>query len=384
MKTILAVTGIRSEYDIMSSVFKAINDHPNLNLKIVVTGAHLSQAYGMTLHEIENDGFIIEDKVESLINADSESSRIKGLGIQIQGLVQTVSRVKPDILLVLGDREESISTALVGSYMNIPVAHICGGDRVVGNVDDQIRHAVTKLSHIHFASNIESAERILKLGEQPFRVFNVGNPGIDRLIDTPKLSKPKLFEKLGVSFCETKPLLVVIQHVISTEVDYAYEQMEQTLNAINELKINCVLIYPNSDAGSQEIIRCIQDFSISEHIHVAKNLPRIAFVNMLRHASCLIGNSSAGILEAPALKIPVVNVGNRQKGRLSSENVCFVEHDKNAIIDSINDALYNQSRIEEVKNCVNPYGDGTSSSKIAKVLNEVELNNDFLIKDITY
>ena len=131
MKTILAVTGIRSEYDIMSSVFKAINDHPNLNLKIVVTGAHLSHAYGMTLHEIEKDGFHIEDKVESLINADSESSRIKGLGIQIQGLVQTVSRVKPDILLVLGDREESISTALVGSYMNIPVAHICGGDRVV-------------------------------------------------------------------------------------------------------------------------------------------------------------------------------------------------------------------------------------------------------------
>lgn len=384
MKTILAVTGIRSEYDIMSSVFKAINDHPNLNLKIVVTGAHLSHAYGMTLHEIEKDGFHIEDKVESLINADSESSRIKGLGIQIQGLVQTVSRVKPDILLVLGDREESISTALVGSYMNIPVAHICGGDRVVGNVDDQIRHAVTKLSHLHFASNIESAERILKLGEQPFRVFNVGNPGIDRLITTPKLSKLKLFEQLGVNFCKTEPLLVVIQHVISTEVDYAYEQMEQTLNAINELKLNCVLIYPNSDAGSQEIIRCIQDFSISKYIHVAKNLPRIAFVNLLRHASCLIGNSSAGILEAPALKIPVVNVGNRQKGRLCSENVSFVEHDKNAIIDSINDALYDQSRIEEVKNCVNPYGDGTSSNKIAKILNEIDLNNEFLIKDITF
>lgn len=384
MKTILAITGIRSEYDIMSSVFKAINHHPNLKIKIVVTGAHLSHAYGMTIHEIEEDGFHIEDKVESLINANTESSRIKGLGIQIQGLVQTVSRVKPDILLVLGDREESISTALVGSYMNIPVAHICGGDRVVGNVDDQIRHAVTKLSHLHFASNIESAERILKLGEQPFRVFNVGNPGIDRLIATPKLSKSKLFGQLGVSFCETEPLLVVIQHVISTEVDSAYEQMEQTMKAINELKLNCVLIYPNSDAGSQEIIRCIQDFSISEHIYVAKNLPRIVFVNMLRHTSCLIGNSSAGILEAPALKIPVVNVGNRQKGRLCSKNVCFVEHDKNAIIDSVNDALYNQCRIEEVKNCVNPYGDGTSSSKIAKILNEVDLNNDFLIKDITY
>lgn len=384
MKTILAITGIRSEYDIMSSVFNAINDHPNLELKIVVTGAHLSHAFGMTLHEIEKDGFQIVDKIESLLNADSESSRIKGLGVQIQGLVQTVSRVKPDMLLVLGDREESISTALVGSYMNIPVAHICGGDRVVGNVDDQIRHAVTKLSHIHFASNHESAERILKLGEQPFRVFNVGNPGIDRLIATPTLTKSKLFKCLNVSFSEKDPLLVVIQHVISTEVEFAYEQMEQTLMAINELKFNCVLIYPNSDAGSQNLIKCIQNFSNSEHIHVAKNLPRITFVNLLRHASCLIGNSSAGILEAPALRLPVVNVGNRQKGRLCSENVSFVDHDKKAIIDSINDALYNQDRIEEVKNCYNPYGDGTSSSKIAKILDEIELNNHFLIKDISY
>ena len=148
-KKILAVTGIRSDYDILSSVFKAIESHPELSLDIVVTGAHLSENYGLTLSIIDDDGFNIVDKIESLFNSDTDTSRVKGLGVQIQGLVQTVSRIKPDFLLVLGDREESISTALVASYLNIPLAHLCGGDRVVGNVDDQIRHAVTKLSHIH-------------------------------------------------------------------------------------------------------------------------------------------------------------------------------------------------------------------------------------------
>lgn len=162
-RVILGVTGIRSEYDIMSSVFEAIHNDSRLDLELLVTGAHLSDAYGNTIEDIKRDGFKVADEVESLINGDSHSARVKGLAIQLQGMIQTVTRLKPDFLLVLGDREESMSTALVGAYMNIPVAHIAGGDRVVGNVDDQVRHAVTKLAHLHFVTNAESYERIIKL-----------------------------------------------------------------------------------------------------------------------------------------------------------------------------------------------------------------------------
>ena len=196
-RLVLAVTGIRSEYDIMSSVFHSIDNHPELDLNVVVTGAHLSENYGNTINEIKKDGFKIVDRIESLLSGNTESLRVKGLGIQLQGLVQTVLRIKPDFLLVLGDREESISTALISTYMNIPLIHIAGGDRVVGNIDDQIRHSVTKLAHVHLTTNIESKNRIIAMGEQKFRVHNVGNPGLDRLIKTKELSRYQLSKKLN-------------------------------------------------------------------------------------------------------------------------------------------------------------------------------------------
>lgn len=164
LRSILAVTGIRSEYDIMSAVFTAIEDHPRLSLQLVVTGAHLADTFGRTVELIERDGFVIADRIQSLLNSDEASARVRGMGIQLQSLVQSVDRLRPDMLLVLGDREEAMTTALVGAYMNVPVAHVSGGDRVVGNVDDQLRHAVTKLAHIHLVTSQESAERVLRLG----------------------------------------------------------------------------------------------------------------------------------------------------------------------------------------------------------------------------
>ena len=383
-RKILAITGIRSEYDIMSSVYHSISTHPALELRVVATGAHLSDAYGYTVEEIRNDGFLIAEEIESLINADSPSSRVKGLAIQLQGLVQTVVREMPDILLVLGDREESITTALVGAYMNIPVAHLCGGDRVIGNVDDQVRHAVTKLSHIHFTTNQESADRILKMGEQQFRVFNVGNPGLDRLLSVPILSCDELSELLDFNLTPKEPLLLVIQHVISTEIDYAYDQMNETLKAVSELGIKTILSYPNSDAGGQQMIRAIQNYSDLTNLFISKNIPRIVFVNLLRRASCLLGNSSAGILEAPLLKLPVVNVGNRQKGRLHSQNVSFVPHNSSAIVSAVRRAIYDTNYKETVSKCSNPYGDGHSSARIADVLGSIKIDQNLLIKDITY
>jgi len=383
-KLVLGVTGIRSEYDIMSSVFRAIADHPALDLQLVVTGAHLADAFGHTADEVRADGFVVADEIESLLNGDQASFRVKGLAIQLQGLVQTVSRVKPDILLVLGDREESMTTALVGAYMNIPVAHIAGGDRVIGNVDDQIRHAVTKLAHLHFVTNSESAERILRLGEQPFRVFDVGNPGLDRLIEVPAIEADELSRRLGFAITEGEPLVMLIQHVISTEIDHAYEQMKTSLEAVREFGVKTVLSYPNSDAGGQQMIRAIREFESLPFLHTAKNIPRLEFVNLMRRASCLLGNSSAGILEAPLLKLPVINVGNRQRGRLHAENVEFVPHAKDRIIAALQRAVFDPAYRRTVAACANPYGDGHSSTRIADLLATTPLDDKLLIKDITY
>lgn len=383
-RKILGITGIRSEYDIMSSVFRAIVNHPALELEVVITGAHLADAFGYTAQDIRSDGFVVADEIESLINGDQASSRVKGLAIQLQGLIQTIVRVMPDFLIVLGDREEAMNTALAGAYMNIPVAHVAGGDRVVGNVDDQVRHAVTKLAHLHFVTNQESLERVIRLGEQPFRVFNTGNPGLDRLLEVPVLSDKVLSEKLGFSIEEDEPLILLIQHVISSEIDQAYEQMKQTLEAVKLLGIKTVLSYPNSDAGGQQIIRAIHEYEYLPHLYTAKNIPRLEFVNLMRRASCMLGNSSAGILEAPLLKLPVINVGNRQKGRLHAENMQFVPHDVDAIQSAVRRAVFDLEYRKYVEQCKNPYGDGKSSGRIAEVFATIPINENLLIKDITY
>jgi GDP/UDP-N,N'-diacetylbacillosamine 2-epimerase (hydrolysing) len=383
-RSVLGVTGIRSDYDILSSVFKAIQQHPGLELELIVTGAHLSHAFGYTVSEIEKDGFAIADKILSLISSDNEAGRIKGLGIQISDMVQTVSRVNPDLLLVLGDREEAMSTALVGAYLNIPVAHLCGGDRVVGNVDDQVRHAVTKLAHLHFVTNQDSFERVIRLGEQPFRVFNVGNPGLDRLLDTPELSKAELFERLEIQADPAAPYIVLIQHPLSSEVQDSYSQMRRTLEAVEKMGILTILISPNSDAGSHQIRKAIGEFDFLSNLVSFANLPRLEFVNLLRHAMCLLGNSSAGILEAPILKLPVVNVGNRQKQRLTAGNVEFVPHEVGAICRAVEKAVYDTAYRQGVGRCGNPYGDGQSSQRIADILASVPINSELLIKEITY
>ena len=383
-RLILAVTGIRSDYDILSSVLHEIKNHPELKLQVVATGAHLSEDFGLTVNEIQKDGFEIVDRIENLLNSDSASSRVKGLSIQLQGLTQTIARVKPDLLLVLGDREESITTALVGAYTNIPVAHIGGGDRAIGNVDDQVRHAVTKLSHLHFVTNKESEERVLKLGEQPFRVHNVGNPGLDRFRTTPKLTISELSKRLKIDLIPGEPFLIMIQHVISSEIDQAYEQVKESLEAIKEIGVPTILVHPNSDAGSQQIVKAIQEYENLPFIHIAKNVPRLEFINLMRNASCLLGNSSSGILEAPFLKLPVINVGNRQRGRLHSENVQFVNHSKNEIVIAVKRAIFDDDFRRRMLNTSNPYGDGFSSSRIARTLAKVDLNEKLLLKDITF
>lgn len=384
MRDILGITGIRSEYDIMSSVYWAIEEEETLRLRLAVTGAHLSEQFGHTVDRIREDGFAIEEEIYSLLDTDRAVGRVIGLGGQLRGLSQTVHRASPDMLLVLGDREEAMATALVGAYTNVPVVHLCGGDRVVGNVDDQVRHAVTKLAHLHLVTNEESYKRVERLGEQPHRIHNVGNPGLDRLRETEQLSKSALSKRLGFDLPEDEPFILLIQHVISTEIDQAYDQMKTTLEAIDDLQIRTVLSYPNSDAGSRRMIDAIKEYEDRPYLHTSEHIPRVEFVNLMRHASCMLGNSSAGIMESPLLGLPVINVGNRQHGRLHAENVTFVDHDETEICRAVKASIYDEERRKEAQNCSNPYGDGRSSKRIARLLAETDIDDSLLIKDTTY
>ena len=381
---ILAITGIRSEYDLMQPVYYELSKKKNIKLSLFVTGAHLSKKYGYTVREIIKDKFNIFGESKSLFNSNSLESRINGISIQIKDLIKSIILYRPNLLIVAGDREESITAALVGSYMNIPIAHVSGGDRVVGNIDDQIRHAVTKLSHVHFTTNIESKKRILKMGEQPFRVFNVGSPGIDRLKIEKRISSKKISKLINFKIDYNEKYIILIQHPLSSEYKDSYRQMKITLDAIKELKIKTIVISPNSDAGNQDILKAIKEFNDLKFICTVKNLSREIFVNLLRNSSCLIGNSSAGILEAPALKLPVVNIGNRQKKRLHSNNVQFVNHDINQIKKAIKRAIYDKSYINRVSKCKSLYGDGRAGERIANILSRLKINKKLLIKDITY
>lgn len=384
MKKVLAVTGIRSEYFILQPIFDEIVKRSDLELKVVVTGTHLSPTYGETYRIIENDGYDII-KLETLLSTDTFSGRSKSLGIQIMGLTDIVLKENPNWLLVLGDREESISTATVGTYMNIPLAHVCGGDKVVGNIDDSVRHAVSKLAHLHFPTTKENGERILKMGEEPWRVHVVGNPALDSIRKQPDLSYDFINEKLGTNISQCKPFILLIKHPLSSEAKEAGKQMKITLEAVAELGLDTILTYPNSDFGSYDIIKVIEEYTEKfNFIKAFKTLPRDIFVNLQRKAALLLGNSSCGILEAPFLKLPVVNVGNRQKQRQHSENIIFVSHDKELIKKAIKKAINDENFKEICKNCTNPYGDGYSGERIARIIAETQVDDQLINKQIVY
>jgi len=376
-KKVLAITGIRSEYDILYPVLKELNKDEEFELEIVVTGAHLSDWHGFTLKKIEKDGFKIADKIDYLLMTNRETQRAKGVGILIEGLTQTVERVKPDFLLVVGDREESIATSIVGNYMQILTAHIGGGDPVFGNADDPIRMACSKLAHIHFVTSKQYAENLKKLGEEEFRICFVGNPALSNILETKYLSRKELSEYLKTDI-ENNEYIVMLKHPLSSEVEESYFQMKITMEAIKKFSskhnYKVIGIYPNTDPGSYDIIKVINDYE-NENIKFYKTLPREIFVNVMRNAKALVGNSSMGMLEAPFYKLPVINIGNRQKGRLNAGNVEFVEYDIDKIIKAIEKACFDENYREKIKKLENPYGDGTAHKKIVEFLKQVDLND---------
>lgn len=376
-KKVLVVTGIRSEYDILYPVLCELREN-NFDLKIVASGAHLSDHYGVTVDRIHEDGFHISDKVDSLFVTSRLIQRAKGTGLLIFSLSQTVEREDPDFLMVVGDREESIATAVVGNYMDKLVVHIGGGDSVYGNADDPIRFAVSKLAHIHCCFSNEYAENLKNISESSFRVFNTGNPAFVNIENTKKITIEELSRRTNIDLIN-KRYLVVIKHPLSSELHEAYSQMKTTLKAVEKFcllnNFKALIISPNSDPGSEEIKSAISEFTKSDYIYPLETIPRDTFINLIRNSKALVGNSSMGILEAPYYKMPVVNVGNRQKGRMNAGNVDFVTYNESQIIKSIEKACFDKEYRLFIEKIKNPYGSSRSAKNIRKVLEEVDLDD---------
>lgn len=380
------MTGARSEYDIMYPVLELLDKAPDITLKIIVTGAHLSEVYGKTVSNIERDGFEIADKIYNLISTDDKIGRVAGIGTQITALAHAFVREQPDIVVVVGDREEAISVTLTAAYLSIPVAHLAGGDVANdGNIDNAVRYAASKFAHIHFTFLAQHAQVLRLLGEEDFRIFDTGNPALDKFINCPRLEKKEV-KPLADFNVKEDPYLVLIQHPIITEAAGAGDQIEQTLLAIKESGYKCFINYPNSDAGNFAIIEKINHYAkeFPQQFFLFKNLDRLNYINLLRYAACLVGNSSSGIIEAPSIGLPVVNVGSRQRDRVNAGNVIYTDYNNQEILQAINRSVTDADYRSKVKQIVNPYGDGKSAEKICEVLRTIEINNKLIYKNITY
>lgn len=383
MRKIAVVTGTRAEYGGFYKVLKAIKIHPALKLSLVVAGMHLSREFGYTVEEIENDGFKIEAKVDMLLSSDTLGAMAKSVGLGIIEMAQVWEQIKPDIILVLGDRIEPLAATIAGAYMNIPVAHIHGGDACVGgNIDDANRYAITKFAHIHFPATRKSAERIIKMGEDEWRAHTVGSPALDMILSKPLVPADVMAEEFDLDL--SQPLILLVQHSVTVQVDEAPNQMRETLETIVKLAYPTLLIYPNSDAGGRRMIEVIKEYEKYPFIKTFKGLPRREYLSLMKVASVMVGNSSSGIIEAPSFGLPVVNVGIRQEGRERARNVIDVRHDKEEIKQAIGKALSDKDFLNEVKECENPYGDGRASERIVKTLSEIEITSKLLQKKITY
>ncbi|WP_339261838.1 UDP-N-acetylglucosamine 2-epimerase [Lysinibacillus sp. FSL K6-3209] len=378
IKKIVAFTGIRSDYDLLSKLYSEINKIEGFELKLIVSGAHLSETMAYSVQEIIKDGIPILAKIESLLDSNSLAGRVKSLSILMQGAIHSIVDYNPDLIIVVGDREEVLTGATIGTYLNIPVAHFFGGDHSTdGHVDNPIRHATSKLANIHFVSNEVSEKRLLAMGEEKSRIFNIGSPSLDKFKDTPILTKEEVFNKIGISM-DIEDYALLIFHPEAQHERDSGEHLSNILDVLKEKNIFTFVGYPNSDSGQVEIINTLKKYSSDTNFFMYKNLPRDIFVNLFRNSSFLIGNSSMGIYEAPMIKKPVINVGNRQVGRYSTENVLFVDSSKQSIKNAIH-RLSNVDYIEKLQNVKSIYGDGQSTQRALKFLQNLNYS-DFIYK----
>ena len=381
IRKILVTTGTRSEYGILRPILKKITASRKLDLYLIVTGMHNSRKFGLTINEIKNDGFKIYRKIDMLPKTDSNYSMAIALSKGIKSFAGIFKNLNPDINLILGDRDEMLASALAAYHMNIPNAHIHGGDRTQGGIDEYTRHAITKISNIHFAATKKSYSRIIKMGENRKNTFFVGSPSLDEIKEN-KISRLKTLKaKYKLRFMENEILL--LQHPVTTEIENTQQQITDLLNAIKKLKIKTLAIAPNSDAGNDVIFSKYKKFS-KEHdfFNFFKSVPRNDFLGFLKYCGVLVGNSSSGIIEASYFKIPVVNIGIRQKGRDRGKNIIDVLCPNSELIQKSIIRALNMKKI--AKNHKNIYGDGNASKKIVEILEKINLDKKLIQKQLSY
>jgi len=384
MRSIAVVTGTRAEYGPLRPLMKAIQNDKDLTLVPIITGMHLLPDYGSTYRLVEKE-FPHSMKIPMPLYGDSLKDMALYLAEGIKNFSEYLSKHPPDILVVTGDRSEQFAAALAALYLNIPIAHINGGDVSSGMIDESIRHAITKIAHIHLAYNDGNAERIKKMGEEPWRVQKVGLLAVEAILDVKVKAKKDLFTAYQLN-PEARTFLV-IQHPITTLKDRGYQQYEALLSALDQLQEQTILVYPNCDAGSRHIITLIKKYENRPYLHIFKNIPHDDYVGFMKYADVLLGNSSSGIIEAPALGTAVINIGDRQQDRekqYKSDYIISIPATEEKILTKINYVLNNAAFHAKIRHSVNKHKVEKPSKNIIKILKEVPLDERLIRKQITY
>lgn len=378
-RKIFVLSGKRGGFGAMKPMLRLLRDDPTFTLQLVVTDQHLNQRFGATITEVEQE-FKVAAAVDMEQADDTPRGRAGALGTCARRMTDVLADLQPDICVLYGDRGEVLATAMAAITLMIPIAHLQGGD-VSGSLDESMRHAITKLAHLHFPATEESAERILRMGEEPWRVHVVGDSHIDSIVAGEYASADQVRKLLDLD--PDKRIVVVLQHSETTAPEAAYSQMTETLTAVRDAGHQAVVVYPCSDAGFEGIIRAIDEFALAPQFHVRRNLDAPIFWGLLATASVLVGNSSAGLIEAPSFRLPAVNVGRRQEGRLCAENVIHVGHDRAAIARAIERAV-SPAFFQAARAGRQPFGDGKAGERVVERLRSPELKSRLLIKRMTY
>ena len=379
VRKIVYISGTRADYGLMRSVLKRIQATKRLDLTIVATGMHLSREFGSTVEQIERDGFRVSKKIPSLFPEDTGAGMLRSFAKFLAHLTKALGDIRPDIILLLGDRWEMLAGAMAGAYMNIPVAHIHGGE-ITGSVDEPNRHAITRFAHIHLVATREHARVLRKIGEQPNRIHVVGAPGLDDIVSHNFAPPDRVAAEYG--FDQNDAHLLLVQHPVVTESNLAGAQIKKTLDAIVHLHIPTTAIYPNADAGSRRMIQLMKKYSRRHpFIRLYKNIPRDEYLALMATSSVIVGNSSSGIVEAASFGLPAVNIGTRQLGRIHPGNVLDVDYSERKITGAVKSALSRSFR-SKLKGSRNPYGDGHTGQRVARILATLRITSGFLQKKL--
>lgn len=378
-KSICVVTGSRADYGLLSPVIKKLIAADSFIISIAATGSHLSEDFGHTLKEIEADGLLINAKIDVIQNDDSSRAMSKAIGTGIIGFAEYFEKSRPDLVVVLGDRFEIFAAATAAAVACIPIAHLHGGETTEGAVDEFFRHSITKMSYLHFTSTEQYRQRVINMGEAPDRVFNVGALGVENILNMSFLAKNELSQRVGIDL--NSPYALVTFHPATMEKNTAVEQIDELLSALDETTgLHYIFTKANADANGRAINEIIDAYCEKRYnAFVLASMGALLYLSAMKYCEIVIGNSSSGIIEAPSLKKPTINVGDRQKGRICAKSVITCKPEKCAITESINVAR-SQRFLQEIADLTNPYGDGKTSEKIEAVIEHYLDNNKINLK----